>query len=35
MPTEAILAAGSFVLLSVLWVVLPSRLHKGQEQKEN
>lgn len=34
MPTEAMLALGSFVVLVLMWVVLPSRLHRGHQAEE-
>lgn len=34
MPTEAMLALGSFVVLVLMWVVLPSRLHGRHEAEE-
>jgi len=34
MPMEAMLALGSFVVLVLMWVVLPSRLHRGHRAEE-
>ncbi len=34
MPTEAMLALGSFVVLVLMWVVLPSRIKARAEKNE-
>ena len=34
MPAEAMLAAGSFVVLLLMWVVLPSRIKARAERKQ-
>ena len=34
MPTEMILAAVAFGVLVMMWVVLPSRLHRSGEPEE-
>lgn len=34
MPTEMILAVVAFGVLVVMWVVLPSRLHRGHNPEE-
>ena len=34
MPTEMILAAVAFGVLAMMWVVLPSRLHRSGESEE-
>ncbi len=33
MPTEALFAAGSFIVLGLFWVVLPSVIRKRHESK--
>jgi hypothetical protein len=32
--TEVVLALGAFILFALMWVVLPSRLHKKHEAEE-
>jgi hypothetical protein len=34
MSTEMILAVVAFAVFAVMWVVLPSRLHRGHESSE-
>jgi hypothetical protein len=34
LPMETILGLGAFVVFALMWVVLPSRLHKRNKSEE-